>query len=261
MPFFWTPPKRERLLTLQADGYSYSDIARQLSKEFREPVTVKNISYQLHSIRKGADDSEMPSPRDPWDEDQDAKLIEYFDKKMAWDEIASLLNDEFGTNRTPDAVKTRRYALAQLPAAAPPASSNRPSAWTDEHIKEAYESLGAGKTYEETAQALTARFGIPRTEKGVLQKMHSLRSQVKKAAKKTKKKGQSDRADIVRATEAPLQVTAIRGSQKNGVAVIPEGRSISVNYPTGEMRVVLHGEIPISALRGLAEVLVGAAIS
>ena len=184
-----------------------------------------------------------------WDAHETERLLGLHMEKFSFEEIAERLSQEFGTARNAHGVQRRMEALGKKkkPLGRPVGALS----WTPEQTQLAFTMLAEGESYVEVVAALKAQFGVERTAKALWQHLHKTR---KKLPKKLPKKS------TALALAKPQAVTVAAPARGDRV-VVPDGRSISVEFPMGQVRMLLQGELRLKAIRGIAEALVQAAIA
>lgn len=187
-----------------------------------------------------------------WGKEETTRLRALVKEGLERDAIADALSQEFGTSRNSDAVKRRLEALSRPVSEKKVREKRAPGeSWPPEQTQRAFELLASGKTYAATTKVLNAEFHVKRTVKALGVHMSKVRAALKASA-------------LAKTTPEALAKTKpqeVAVSAKRDRVAVPDGRAISVDFPMGQVRVLLQGELPLSAIRGIAEALVHAAIA
>lgn len=185
-----------------------------------------------------------------WDEHETARLLGLHKEKFSFEEIAERLSQEFGTARNAQGVQRRMEALGKKkkPLGRPVGALS----WTPEQTQLAFTLLAEGRSHAEVVTALKVQFGVERSTKALWQHLSKTRKKLPKKAKK------SESTALALAKPQTMQVASTARGDR---VVVPDGRAISVDFPMGQVRMLLQGELPLKAIRGIAEALVQAAIA
>jgi len=165
---------------------------------------------------------------------------------------------------TLSAVKARYYKPASAPKSAeptkkkqPPRSRSRRPFWSEEETELTFQLLSRKVPASEVVKTLKERFGTERTEPSLYQHLSALK-------RKLRRKGKTRSSKIARNSEAslvPLQPESqLVEAASTLQAHVSNGRAITIEFPQGQVRILPSGEIPVQALRGIAEAVMRAVL-